>query len=191
MTLNRYEDLKRFLHFADMSETGDDRITKIRPLVEILHERYKKVPMEEHVSVDDQIVPFKGRSCLRQYNLKKPHKWGYKLWVLCGASGYAYDLEVYTGKSDNVVMDGEVDCGASGNVVVRLARSVPMGISHKLFFDNYFTSPDLQVYLAKQGIYCVDTVRANRLLQCSLQSELEMKKTGRERLMKGQLSLMG
>jgi len=72
-----------------------------------------------------------------------------------------------------------VDCGASGNVVVCLARSVPTVISHKLFFDNYFTSPDLQVYLAKQGIYCVSTVRANRLPQCSLQSELEMKKTGR------------
>jgi len=82
MTLNRYEELKRFLHFADMSETGDDRITKIRPLVEKLRKRYKKVPMEEHISVDEQIVPFKGRSCLRQYNPKKPHKWGYKLWVL-------------------------------------------------------------------------------------------------------------
>jgi len=26
-------------------------------------------------------------------------------------------LELYAGKDDNVLMDGEVDCGASGNVV--------------------------------------------------------------------------
>ena len=62
MTLNRYEELKRFLHFADnMSETGDDRITKIRPLVEKLRKRYKKVQMEEHIIVDEQIVPFKAQ----------------------------------------------------------------------------------------------------------------------------------
>jgi len=76
MTLNRYEDLKRFIHFADK---------------------------------------------------------GYKLWVLCGASGYAYDFEVYIGKGENVVQEGEADCGASGNVVIRLARSIPTGITISCF----------------------------------------------------------
>jgi len=60
-------------------------------------------------------------------------------------------FEVYTGKGENVVQEGEADCGASGNVVIRLARSIQTGINHKLFFDNYFTSPELQIYLAKQG----------------------------------------
>ena len=46
------------------------------------------------------------------------HTWGYKVWVLCGASGFAYDFEIYSGKSDNTLLDGEEDCGASGNVVV-------------------------------------------------------------------------
>jgi len=63
--------------------------------------------------------------------------------------------------------------------VIRLARSIPTGINHKLFFDNYFTSPDLQIYLAKQGILSVGTVRSNRIPQCSLQSEVQMKRIGR------------
>jgi len=123
MTFNRFEEMKRFLHVSDNSLHGNDEIKKIRPLVEKLRERYKTVSKEEHLSVDDeQIVPFKGRSCLGQYNPKKPHKWGYKLWVLCGATGFAYDFEVYTGKADNDMYDTEPDCGASGNVVIRMSR---------------------------------------------------------------------
>jgi len=33
-----------------------------------------------------------------QYLPKKPHKWGYKVYVLSGISGYAYDIELYAGK---------------------------------------------------------------------------------------------
>ena len=43
-------------------------------------------------------------------------------------------------------------------------------------FDNYFTSPELQIYLAKQGILSVGTVRSNRIPQCSLQSEVHIKR---------------
>lgn len=151
LTANRFEEIKRFLHFTDnLLQSDNDKIKKIRPIVEHLRSRYNMDPVEEYVSVDEQIVPFKGRSCLRQFNPKKPHKWGYKLWVLCGASGYAFDFEVYTGKTENVLREGELDCGASGNVVARLSRSVPKNLNHKLFFDNYFTSPDLLIHLASE-----------------------------------------
>ena len=129
----------------------------------------------EHLSIDEQIVPSKGRSCLRQYNPKKQHKWGYKIFVLCGASGFAYDFECYTGRADNSLNDGEDDCGASGNVVVRLSRSIPRNQNYKLFFDKYFPSPGFELYLAKQGILSVGTVRSNRIPQCSLISEAGLK----------------
>ena len=60
----------------------------------------------------------------------------------------AYDFEVYTGKTDNLLREGELDCVASGNVVIRLAQSVPENLNYILFFDNYFTSPDLLIHLA-------------------------------------------
>ena len=180
MTANRFEELKRFLHFSDNnSATNGDKIAKIRPLLEHLRAKFKSIPMEENLSIDEQIVPFKGRSCLRQYNPRKPHKWGYKTWVLCGVSGDAYDFELYTGREDNQLADGEEDCGASGNVVVRLSRSIPPNVNHKVYFDNYFNSPDLQIYLATKGIWSVGTVRANRIPQCSLKTEQDLKKLGR------------
>ena len=52
---------------------------------------------------------------------KKAHKWRYKIFVLSGVSGYAYDIEVYSGKADNILLPGEKDHGASGNVVTRLS----------------------------------------------------------------------
>ena len=172
MTLNRFEEIKSSLHFSDNTSQTTDKLTKIRPLLKTLRERYETAAsLEEHLSVDDQTVPFKGKSCLRHYNPKKPHKWGYKIWVLCEASGYAYDFECYTGKDDNKLNEDEEDCGASGNVVIRLSRTIPPMVNHKLFYDNYFTSPDLQLYLAKKGILSVGTVRSNRIPQCTLKSD--------------------
>ncbi|GBP28452.1 PiggyBac transposable element-derived protein 4 [Eumeta japonica] len=34
---------------------------------------------------------------IQQYLPNKPHKWGFKLYVLCSLSGYAYSFEVYSG----------------------------------------------------------------------------------------------
>jgi len=180
MTNNRFEEVKRFIHFSDNSAEGSgDKLKKIRPIIDQLVERFKSVPMEENLSIDEQMVPFKGRSSIKQYNPKKPHKWGYKVYVLAGVSGYAYDLELYSGKQDNVPLPDEVDCGASGNVVIRLTRSVPTNVKYKVYFDNYFNSPDLQLFLAKRGILSLGTVRFNRVSQCIMMTDAELKKRGR------------
>jgi len=60
----------------------DDRLKKLCPLVDKLRDRFKTVPLEENLSVDEQMTPFKGRHRRKQYLPKKPHKWGYKAFVL-------------------------------------------------------------------------------------------------------------
>jgi hypothetical protein len=180
MPVNKFEEMKRFLHFSDNSNADtNDKLNKIRPFIDLLRARFLKISMEEHLSLDEQMVPFKGRSTIKQYNPRKPHKWGYKVFVLSGVSGFAYDFECYTGKQDNTMLDGEKDCGASGNVVIRLARSIPSNVRHKLYFDNYFNCPELQIVLAHRGILSLGTVRSNRVSQCTLASDAELKKRGR------------
>ena len=98
----------------------------------------------------------------------KPQKWGYKFFVLSGVSGFAYDFEIYTGQEN-----------AAANVVVRLSRTIPDNCNYKLYFDNYYTSLDLVVYLSKRGIYSLLTVRRNRIPQNKMPTEAEMKKKGR------------
>jgi len=56
---------------------------------------------------------------------KKPHKWGYKAFVLSGISGFSYDFDIFAAAQSNTVPDAAPDLGASSNVVVRLTQSVP------------------------------------------------------------------
>jgi len=80
MTYNTFTKLKRFFHFADNNDGAntDDRLRKIRPLVDMLRSQFLSVPLAENMSIDEQIVPFKGHHGLKQYMPKKHHKWAIK-----------------------------------------------------------------------------------------------------------------
>lgn len=69
--------------------------------------------------------------------------------------------------------------GASSNVVVRLARTIPSNCGHKLFFDNYYTSIPLIIYLKKRSIHSCGTVRRNRVQNCPLSEEKAIAKKER------------
>lgn len=51
--------------------------------------------------------------------------------------------------------------------------------NHVVYFDNWFCSVDLQVELAKKGILSLGTVRENRLRNCPLPNDNDLKKGGR------------
>ena len=51
----------------------------------------------EKLRIDEKMVPFKGKSGLKQYNLQKPNKWRYKLYVLSGIDGLIHNFEVHIG----------------------------------------------------------------------------------------------
>lgn len=183
MTCNRFEEIKRYLHFNDNTlqishgQPGFDKLFKIRPFLRQLRERLLLVPKEEHLAVDEQIIPTKARSSLKQYNPKKPHKWGYKVFVLSGVSGFSYDFDFYCGAS--TLEENELNLGASSNVVAKLSATIPKNKNYKLFFDNWFTSVPLLIYLTKNGILPLGTVRANRVPDLQFPKESEMKKKGR------------
>lgn len=49
-----------------------------------------------------------------------------------------------------------------------MARAIPRFVNHQIYFDNYYTSLPLLVYLRTQGIYSLGTVRRPRLPDCKL-----------------------
>lgn len=188
MTVNRYETIRRYLHFNN-NETAlprenpnHDRLHKLRPLIDGLNSNFSKnIPVEQYLSVDEQMCSTKARHHLKQYLPNKPHKWGFKLFVLCGVSGYGYTFEIYSGQenSQSNRHQNEPDLGASSNVVVRLARIIPRNANHRIYFDNYYTSIPLLVHLARQGIYSIGTVRRNRIPNCKLPDDKALKKSDR------------
>ncbi|XP_065070858.1 uncharacterized protein LOC135695640, partial [Rhopilema esculentum] len=109
-----------------------DKLFKVRPVIDSVQNKCRKVPQEEKHSIDEQIIPTKGRSPIRQYIPNKPHKWGIKVWARCGVSGIVYDFDVYTGASPNGNLDESLqnfgvgvsskgkDLGCSNNTADRL-----------------------------------------------------------------------
>ncbi|KAH8008640.1 hypothetical protein HPB51_000351 [Rhipicephalus microplus] len=82
MTRDRWEEIKQSLHFSDNQEAPDqndperDRLYKVRPLLDHLVAKCHEIPKSQKLCVDEQLVPFKGRSSLKQYLLNKAKKWG-------------------------------------------------------------------------------------------------------------------
>ncbi|CAK1587973.1 unnamed protein product [Parnassius mnemosyne] len=181
MTCNKFEEVKRFLHFFnknDELESGDpnfDRLQKIRPFLNILRERLLQVPKEEYLAIDEQMIPTKARtSGMRRYNAKKPHKWGYLNYVLSGASGFSYDFEVDTGKHPDPP-ENCPDLGIPGNIVQRLLNTVPQNLNYKIFVDNWYTSLPLMANLHKKGLLPLGTIQLNRAPNINIEKKTIMK----------------
>lgn len=174
--------IKQFLHFSDnqnnilVNQPGHDHLYRILPILETLKKRFQSVPLEETLSVDEQLCATKAKHFLKQYIPMKPHKWGYKLYIISGVSEFAYNLEIYNGQENDpsLRLDNEPDLGPSSNFVARLAGVIPYYLNYKLYYDNYYTSIPLMVYLTKMGIHSVGTVRRNRLKNALLPSDKTM-----------------
>jgi hypothetical protein len=84
MSKNESERIRRFLHFADntkMPERNDanyDKLYKLRPVIDALNSKSQSTKARHH---------------LKQYLPAKPHNWGYKLYVLCGADVFHTNLK--------------------------------------------------------------------------------------------------
>ena len=108
-------------------------------------------------AVDEAMIPFKGRSGIKQYMPKKPVKRGIKVWVRADSdNGYFCDFDVYIGAGTSP------EKGLGARVVKALTQSLA-GKNHHIFCDNFFSGIELFADLEKDGIYACGTLRANRL----------------------------
>lgn len=139
MSRNRWELIKTNFHMVDNStETQNsrenkDRLFKVRPMVDHLREKFHQIPMEQELCIDEQMVPFKERSYLKQYVPSKPHKYGYKFFDLAGKDGMTHDFIPYTGKINPVNDPTVPDLGPSSNVVLHLCQIIPSDCNHYCF----------------------------------------------------------
>ncbi|XP_055370100.1 nucleolin-like [Betta splendens] len=104
MSLKVFHAYSKLLRFDDRqtrpARRATDKLAAVREVwdawVERLPSLYDPGP---NVTVDEQLVPFRGRCSFRQYMPSKPAKYGLKFWVACDAkSSYAWKMQLYTGK---------------------------------------------------------------------------------------------
>jgi len=167
MKRDRFMQIRRYLHFSEdapvpsqASHASRDKLAKIRYIVDSIRSAFQReyVPHKE-ITIDEAMIPFKGRLAFKQYMREKPVKFGIKMFVLADArNGYCFNLEVYAGKHGS-----NLDCvlSLSSKIVIELSKPL-LNEGRFLFTDNFYTSPALAHYLVKESTYLTGTVRTDR-----------------------------
>ena len=110
----------------------------------------------QYQSIDEHMIKFKGHTAMKQYIKNKPIKWRFKLWCRCDSeTGYLYQFDLYVGKKTNP------EKGLGEGVVLQLYEPI-FDIGVRVFFDNFFNSPTLQIDLLERNVLACGTVRAIR-----------------------------
>lgn len=163
MSRDRFYKILGKLHVNDNTKLDkNDKLYKLRPIIESLGKKFQENrPPGEHVSVDESMIRFKGRSSLKQYNPMKPIKRGYKMWCLADNSGYVFKFDIYTGKKGNYDANVRKEFGLGGEVVLKMTEHLH-NKNHKVFFDNYFNSFPLLEALQSFQIQACGTIRPTR-----------------------------
>lgn len=117
MTRNRFEIILRTFHCSNNAECPpDDRLYKIRNLVDLLVEKFKMWNMpSENMCIDESVIPFVGRLSFRQFIKHKRHRYGIKVFKLCINNGYTIDFKIYAGQ------ESIPGVGISTKIVMELA----------------------------------------------------------------------
>lgn len=168
MSLKRYQQIRRFLHFVDNSLEDNDRYYKVRTVAEKVRKNCLKKEYDNKFSVDEMMIPYKGRKAgnRKQYMKDKPNKWGFKNYVRAGVSGMIYDFILYGGDDtfrNHTFTDQEVSLGFGAQIVIALCQTIQKKPA-TVFCDNFFSSPEL-FYILKEnyGIFGLGTIRSNRI----------------------------
>lgn len=193
MPIKRFKLLRRYIHFNNndlLTDDTKDRFFKIRPLIENIRKNCQKFHLENTYAVDETMVAYKGTrgGNLRQYIKNKPHKWGYKFFVLAGVSGIIRDFIPYQGELTFIQLEGtknelseeEKSLGVGASAVISLCKSLPDPANSVIYFDNYFSSLQLFIYLKdNMNILSLGTLRSDRIAGCPIETDKILSKQGR------------
>jgi hypothetical protein len=186
MSRVRWEQINRYLHVCDKEDMVQEKrhnSTKKRP-ISVLRPHEKVEPVAKrlrtnfqkywapgtHVTVDECIAGFRGKSSDIVNIPTKPTPIGYKIWVLSD-SGYVYDFLFHRrgsqsgqgpqGLSKELVNHlQELQIPKTQAVVLELMSRMPNGgKDYCVWLDNLFTSKNLLLELRKRGTGGAGTVR--------------------------------
>lgn len=157
-TRTRYEQLVRYFHVAPTPDphAPHDPLSRVRPFITSLLCAFPRYySPSQHLTIDEAMMAYKGRSPIKQYIPMKPHRWGYKIYCLAGDE-YLLHFEVYEGRAKE-----KSPHGATYDTVMRMTAQYQYQ-HYTLYLDNWFTSPTLAVALKQKGIRVCGSVNQNR-----------------------------
>ncbi|KAK7103038.1 hypothetical protein V1264_021168 [Littorina saxatilis] len=163
MSINRFKTLMSCLRFDDKStrsaRRGKDTFAPFRDMWDQfnnnLSKHYIAGPL---LTIDEQLVPFRGRCNFLQYLPSKPDRYGIKIfWIADSSNCFPLFGIPYLGRP--IGQDRQVNLGR--NTALQLAQPF-FKSGHNVTCDNYFTDFSLAEGCLKNGLTVVGTVRTNK-----------------------------
>ncbi len=109
-----------------------DRFWKVRPLFNLINDCAKIwVKHPKDVSIDEGMVKYFGPHPLKQFMRGKPHRFGYKIWIMTSSTGELLVCQPYGGASTLIADYGQ---GQGPNMVIGCQSSMDS------FLDPRFTA---------------------------------------------------
>jgi len=162
MARSRFTARSRAIRFDDAAArrrtSSTDKVAPIRDVFELFVKSFQDcyIP-NDNLTVDEQLVTFRGRCPFRQFIPSKPGKYGIKIWALCDSvTSYVYNMHVYTGREEG--QNREVNQGQ--RVVLDLISGLEK--SARNVTCDIFTSISLARELAKRQMTLLGTIRKNK-----------------------------
>lgn len=158
MSGRRFEQILRCFS-CQITESSEDKLTKIRPLVDMIRDSFQKAfSPKQNLSLDESLLLFRGRLSIRQYIKIKAAKYGIEFFELTTPDGYVLNFEVYEGKNSKT---DEVKGEKTQNIVLRLMEPY-LSKGHHVYMDNYYNSIRLSERLLQSQTHSTGTLRSNR-----------------------------
>lgn len=163
MSRNRFQQIKRYLHVSNPREETQYWYEKVKPVTDVIlaYSRRYYVP-SSHVSVDEMMVEFEGRSKDKTLNTSKSIPESYELFVICDR-GFTIDLIYSSGSQGQpqVFLWQDLDLHNDTNALVYyLALALPFREFHfDIVMDNKFSSVVLFSRLRELRIGACGTAR--------------------------------
>lgn len=168
-TKKRYLTLLACLRFDEMATRDTRRVRdKAAPIsglfLKLVANSQDQYCVSSYLTVDEMLVPFRGRCPFKVFMPKKPKKYGVKIMCLTDAkTSYLYNAYIYTGKkSDGVGLSPEErKLLIPTQSVLRLCQPV-IGTNKNITGDNWFSSVEVTDQLKQRGLTYVGTLKRNK-----------------------------
>ena len=108
--------------------------------------------MGKNIPIDESLLHFTGKNKMKFYIPMKPHKWGFKIHLLCDSNtNYLYNMLFVPGKEgkDSIIYENNPNIAQS--FVLRLLSCINVGKKRHIFFGGWYSSIELINKLTKLG----------------------------------------
>ena len=174
-----YDLLAHALHFPETDESekkkesessierfefehNADPRHKIQFFLYKLSQNFQKYyELGENITIDESLVIFHGKSAMKFYIPMKPHKWGFKIHLLCDSdTNYLYNMLFDPGRAGKDFINNEGCDSLSESIVLKLLEPINDKKKRNIFFDGWYSSIGLMRKLTKLGFLNTTVLRS-------------------------------